>query len=155
MEPFERRNHRVENAGGSVGGWPGEGLIAPCLAVWLCPALRSAAGPAGRLRFLGSAPRGSQRRGRLEAKARAGKLRGRRVPVRSPSLLRQECEGRRPPPAEAPPPAPARGAWPGERPGRAATRGSCCDFPATIVSSARSCPQEKSHSGRCSSSSPV
>lgn len=57
MEPFEYSNHRLENAGGSVRGWPGEGLIGFCLSVCLSPApLPWAAGLEGR-----RAPRGRQR----------------------------------------------------------------------------------------------
>lgn len=41
MELFERCNHRLENAGGSVRGWPGEGLIGLCLSVCLSPPLLS------------------------------------------------------------------------------------------------------------------
>lgn len=116
MEPFEHRNHRLENAGGSVGGWPGEGLIAPCLAVWLClPALQR--GRRGGYAALAGLPGGSQQRGTLEAKARAGKLRRRRVPVPSlPCWGRNARDGARLSPRRRRP-APARGAWPGRGPG--------------------------------------
>lgn len=43
MEPFERCNHRLENAGGSVRGWPGEGLIGLWLSGCLSPPLPWAA----------------------------------------------------------------------------------------------------------------
>lgn len=47
MEPFERSNHRLENAGGSVRGWPGEGLIGLWLSGCLSPPLPWAAASEG------------------------------------------------------------------------------------------------------------
>lgn len=124
MEPFERRNHRLENAGGSVRGWPGEGLIAlsGCLAVPPCAALCSGAGGETPVPWLGSAPRGLPAAGLAGDEGQGGEaeekegLRSLPFPQRgmrgTAPASRQGC---RAPPACPGPRGMARGRGPGER----------------------------------------